>query len=86
MNENKTIINWYPGQVSDTNIPNDKKGIFPFSEIANREIKIRHISDESIARCNKNIIDYLEYNKRERQETIEGKYNDETIKVKSLRK
>ena len=86
MNENKTNINCYPGQVSDTNIPNDKKGIFPFSEIANREIKIRHISDESITRCNKNITAYLLDNKIERQETIEGKHTQGIAKVKTLQK
>ena len=86
MNENKTNINWYPGQVSDTNIPNEKKGVFPISEMGNQTIKVRHVCDQSIARCNKNINAYLLDNKRERQETIEGKHTQEIAKVRTLQK
>ena len=86
MNENKTNINWYPTQVSDTNIPNEKKGVFPISEIGNQSIKVRHVCDQSLARCNKNIEHILLDSKIERQETIEGKHTQENNKVRTLRK
>ena len=86
MNENKTIINWYPEQVPDAHAPNKKKGVFPIQEMGNQTIKIRHICDQSIARCNKNMATSLIDNKRERQETIEGKHTKEIAKVKTLRK
>ena len=37
-----------------------KKGVFPFSEICNRPIKVVRISNESINRCNKTIEPLIE--------------------------
>ncbi len=44
-----------------------KKGVVSFSSItADAIVKVRHVSDESIARCNKNIVPVLRANAKER--------------------
>ena len=42
-----------------------KKGVVPFSSIT-ATVKVRHVSNESIARCNKNIMPVLQANAKER--------------------
>ena len=86
MNENKININWYSGQVSDTNIPNEKKGVFSISEVGNQPIKVRHVSDQSIARCNKNMIADLQNNRRERQESLDTANQPRFGKTRILKK
>ena len=49
----------------------NKKNVFPISEISKKSIKVRHVSDQSIARCNKNMIADLQNNRRERQESLD---------------
>ena len=39
----------------DNNKTNVKKGVVPFSEVGKQPVKVRHMSDQSIARCNINI-------------------------------
>jgi hypothetical protein len=56
----------------DDNNKNTKKGVVPFSEIGKRPVKVRHVCDVSIARCNnKNMIANLQANKIERNQSIE---------------
>ena len=42
-----------------------KKGVVPFSRIT-ATVRVRHVSDESIARCDKSIIPALRANAKER--------------------
>ena len=63
-----------------------KSGVFLISEVGKQTIKIRHVCDQSIARCNKNMIANLQDNKRERQQSIEAVNQPTFCKAKVLKK
>ena len=65
---------------------NLNKNVFPISEVRNKSITIRHVCDQSIARCNKNMIADLIDNKRERQQSIELVNQPKFGKAKVLKK
>ena len=71
----------------ETYANHDKKGVVPFSEVGKGKVKVRHISDQGIARCNsQNMVAALQANKRERQQSIEAVDQPRFGKVKALRK
>ena len=61
------------------------KGVFPISKIATKKIRTIHLSDESIARCNKNSKAQLLANKKELQRSLEGA-NEEKIGMRLVLK
>ena len=65
---------------------NLNKNVFPISEVRNKSITIRRVCDQSIARCNKNMIADLIANKRERQQSIELVNQPKFGKAKVLKK
>ena len=65
---------------------NNKKGVFPISRInADTKVKVRHVSDQSIARCNQNMIASLIANQKERQRSLEG-VNEDRIGIAKVLK
>ena len=58
-------------KIKITNI-NSNKGVFPFSEIGNKPIKVIRVSNESIARCNKTIEPLINENRKVLQKSIQG--------------
>ena len=71
---------------NETYAKHDKKGVVSFSEVGKGKVKVRHVSDQGIARCNKNMVANLQANKRERQQSIETVDQPRFGKVKILRK
>ncbi len=55
----------------NTKLKMKKKGLYPISEIRNQNIKTIHVSDEGLARCNKNIEPVIEENKKVKQKIFE---------------
>ena len=55
----------------NTKLRMKKKGLYPISEIRNQNIKTIHVSDESLARCSKNIEPVIEENKKVKQKIFE---------------
>ena len=51
---------------------NSRKGVFPISEIGNKPIKVTHVSNQSIYRCNKNIEPMIKENRKVLQRSLEG--------------
>ncbi len=64
----------------------NKKGVVPFSEVGKQPVKVRHVCDQSIARCNKNMIANMLDNKRERQQSMDAADQPRFGKAKILRK